>query len=673
MMGELGLNTVPSARMSPEGTLRFTVSRQSPYTHTALGLQISDKLYLGFRQTSESDSFSSDTLHLYPGMDAKLELFAERRWLPQISVGIQSAFGHKRMAAEYLALSKRYENFDFTLGLGWGRLATRNGLPNPIAFNHLRGDTSRDIDGEDPNTPEDWFQGDMGLYGGFEYHTPVSGLSFKADINSDGWKAEKQSITNFNTPAPWSVGLVYQPWDWVDVGLAYAGNTVMTRMSFTPNISRWTLSDGGEYDPVLMQSGRPDPSIPQSDEDDDDFQDEDIQTEQRLGLSHIFIEGKTAEATLTVQDNQTTPKQIGEAARYIANISGDTPEQIIFHVRRYGLKGIDMTLNRSDLERAFLTHQGSSEEIWHSTEFKHLIDKTPFAQIISEVLMGQEELGFKIDVINDVSLSEEDSGLLYRTGLVASLRKFFSRHFLTLQSLRINLADNLAHLNDYRSVDVLPVRGDIDLFTQNRVLLDRNFLTGFVTLGDDIHFASSVGYLEEMYMGLSHEVLYRPFEKNWAVGVEAAFAFKRDPYTFMAMGPNGDHILTGFLNGYYEIPGTGATFKASIGRYLAGDIGGSLSLQNEFKNGVMIKGDISATNQSDTDVYGGKTNFYTGLRLSLPLGSLPIVPDGSRIITNAAPLGRDKAQRLDNPVSLYDITEPLSYRHITRQWSQLMP
>lgn len=113
--------------------------------------------------------------------------------------------------------------------------------------------------------------------------------------------------------------------------------------------------------------------------------------------------------------------------------------------------------------------------------------------------------------------------------------------------------------------------------------------------------------------------------------------------------------------------------KASIGRYLAGDIGGTFSLKNEFENGVVIAGDITATNKADTDIYGGKTNFYTGVHLSLPLGSLAFIPNGTRVITHAAPLGRDSAQRLDNPVPLYELTEPLSYRHITRQWSQLMP
>ena len=57
----------------------------------------------------------------------------------------------------------------------------------------------------------------------------------------------------------------------------------------------------------------------------------------------------------------------------------------------------------------------------------------------------------------------------------------------------------------------------------------------------------------------------------------------------------------------------------------------------------------------------------------MPLGSLPFIPDDSRLILNTKPLGRDTAQRFENPVALYDVTEPLSYRSLTRHWSALTP
>ncbi len=673
MMGELGLNTVPSARMSPEGTARISVSRLSKYTNATIGIQVTKNLYLGLRQISESKSFNSEALHLYPGMDAKWMLYPEKRFVPQISVGLQSAFGHRRMAAEYLSLSKRYEDFDVTFGFGWGRLATRGSLPNLMLFN---GSGSRDAGGKSPNKPSDWFKGDMALFGGIEYATPIDGLALKADWNSDGWVEEKKANADFNAPAPWSVGFSYRPVSWMDTGIAYAGNnSLMARITLTGNVDQWPLEESIGLTPIIMKPHRPEMMMEDSDDEEDDelSTQPEFVTEENLGLTRIMIDHKKAEANILLKENTSTPKQIGDAARYLSNIAGSEPEQIILHIRAYGLRGIDISMNRADLERAFINHQGSAEEIWHGTSFFHDGNNIPLAQVLSEMRGAKPDDGFKFNILNDVSLAEKDSGLLYRSALGLSYGEYFGRNFLSFQSVRLNLRDNLEKLNEYRGVSLLPVRGDIDKFTENRVLLDRNYFMGLATLAKDLHIASSVGYLEEMFMGLSGEMLYRPFDQNWAIGIESALAFKRDPYSFLALGLNGDHVLSGFLNAYYEVPNTGTTIKASVGRFLAGDIGGTIGVSNQFRNGIKLSANMSASTYSDRDVLGGTTHVYTGIQISLPLGSLSFVPNGSRMITNAAPLGRDTAQRLDNPTNLYEGTEPLSYRHITRNWPQLSP
>jgi hypothetical protein len=66
--------------MSPEGLARLTISRQSDYSHATLGFQLTNRLYLGLRQTSESKKINSETLHLYTGIDAKLMLYKESRF-----------------------------------------------------------------------------------------------------------------------------------------------------------------------------------------------------------------------------------------------------------------------------------------------------------------------------------------------------------------------------------------------------------------------------------------------------------------------------------------------------------------------------------------------------------------------------------------------------------------
>ena len=44
--GNIGLNTVPSARMESVGTMRLGAGTSDPYFHTFLGFQIAKPLYL---------------------------------------------------------------------------------------------------------------------------------------------------------------------------------------------------------------------------------------------------------------------------------------------------------------------------------------------------------------------------------------------------------------------------------------------------------------------------------------------------------------------------------------------------------------------------------------------------------------------------------------------------
>ncbi len=660
LTGTLGLNVIPNARMDPVGTIRATYSHFGPYDHGSVGAQIADNLYLGFRQTADDEQ---DT-HLFPGMDLKFRLFNEKRFRPEISFGMQSVLGHKRMAGEYLALSKRYENFDFTFGAGWGRMGTRQTIANPMLFKNFSS-SHRSLDGESPNSPKDWFSGRAGLFAGLQYDVPaVRGFSFKTDWSSDDWNAERHAYSEFDAPPPWSIGISYRPYDWIDAGFAMSGlNHMMLRLSFSPNLKDWVPRAAETPAFVEMISGRPDemPLQHHSNE----------ETSEQLGLRHVDFSNLRADADLEISPTLPAAFQIGQGARHLSNISGKNPEQLSFSLMHYGLRGPNLTLNRRDLEQASLTHQGSAEEIWHNTLIDDQIERAMPPALKRAKEKFKQSFGFKVDWVSDFSLAEDDAGILYRTALVPSLTKRIGKHFTTEHAVRFNLADNLQQLSQYRGVSLYPVRSDISVFTQNGILVDRQYLAGFATLAKDVHVSASIGYLEEMYAGITGEILYRPFDKPWAIGLDLNQSMKRDPYAIWGLASNGDHILSGFVNGYYEVPNTGATFKASAGRYLAGDVGGSLALDNEFDNGVKAGAFIVATNRSDFDLYGGKTNLYAGMTISMPLGSLPLIPDGSRMISHTKPLGRDTAQRLDNPVSLYEVTEPISYRSITRHWSAL--
>lgn len=496
--GSLGLNVVPNARMDQPGTIRLGASKVGDYQFGTLGMQISDRLYLGVRQSSLKNP-DTDQKQLFPGMDLKYRLFRERSLRPEISVGFQSLFGHKRMSAEYLALSKRYEQFDFTAGVGWGRLGTRHNIPNPFLLKSLSS-SSRTVDGDNPSGLNDLFRGDAGLFAGIQYDVPaIPGLSLKADLSSDGWKAEKAAYSKFTTPAAWSFGVSYRPYEWLDVGAAMIGtDRLMARVAFSPNMTNWTIRDAETPIPIALLDGRPTVSSLHRKSANEES--------ERLGLKNIYTENFSTGADLDLKDHSSTALQIGQGARHLSNMAGARPEQISFHLSRYGLRGPSLSLNRRDIEMAELTHQGSAEEVWQNT----LIDFVLPERIKRAKEKFKESFGFQINFKNELSLSEEDSGSIYRMMVVPSFTKRIGTHFITEQSLRINLVDNTEQIEKYRGISFSPIRSDISAFTRQRFLFDRQYLAGFATLAKDVHVSGTLGYLEEAYAGFSGEIFIAP-------------------------------------------------------------------------------------------------------------------------------------------------------------------
>lgn len=661
--GPLGLNTVPSARMDPAGTVRVGVGTLDPYAHGWIGLQLVDPLWIGLRQSAEVSNLNDNADRLYPGVDLKLRLLKENRSRPEIAIGLQSAIGHKRMSGEYLALSKRYKSFDLTTGLGWGRYGSAAHFKNPLKVlsDHFGGD--RFLDGEMPNEPAKWFTGDdVGLFAGVEYFTPIDGLSFKFDYGADRYSAERAAL-DYNAPAPWAVGLNYQPASWIDMSIGAQGtDKIMGRISLQNLIQNWRDKDANTDSAILRpyRTGLALPGEMETAAAGDDVRLYDVQASQH-----------SAEARLMLRPDLSTPRQLSQAAIHMANHAGKDIEKLSITPTLYGLQGPQVSLMRADLEAALAQHNGSAEEIWHKAEFNPSA-AMPFTKLKRppEYGYGLSALNFKLD--NQISLSEEDQGVLYRTSFVVGgdAPDFFGL-IDSFYSFRLNLKDNLHHLNELRPRALLPVRSNVDEFADRRFALDTYYAALTHSFRPDLHVSLLGGYLEEMYGGFGGEILYRPFNSRFAIGAESWFAFKRDPDTTLNLGFNGDHLLTGHINGWYDLPNWDLTLNAGLGRYLGEDIGGTLGLQKRFHNGAMLEGFVTITDQSDFDLFGGTTHAYNGLRLSLPLGGFEYIPRNTSMEFQTAPFGRDTGQRLVNPLSLYELSENFTARHMEEYWSDI--
>ena len=665
LYGTLGLNTTPSARHDETGNTALHLSTSDPYIHASLSTQITSGLNIALRQSAEISGLNDSPDRFYPGVDLKLRLLQEDRYIPAVSVGLQSAFGHKRFASEYLAASKHYGNFDFSAGIAWGRLGSAAHIDNPLKILGSHFHKKRALSGESPNTAEHWFTGkDVGFFGGIEYFVPpykkLEGLSFKADWGADRYIVEQQNIDGYDAPDPWAIGVHYKPADWINGGVSVlGGEKMMGTLTLQSPLSHWRGKTAKKRTPARMRPYRTGLSLPR--------EMEVAASSDGIALYDTKRRPHDVRASLYINQHDSLPKQIGRTARHISNHAGKTVEAITLQPRYLGLRGPHIKFMRRDLENAIARHHGSPQEIWRNTAFH----KTAPPKQLLEDRRTFSAQWFTLSLNEDISLSEEDSGILHRTSAVLSNTKQLSDRFHITNGFRLNITDNLHKIHDLRPRNPLPTRGDIDRFADSFASLDHSYIGWTQSLGNEVHAALVGGYLEEMYAGFGGEILYRPFGKTFGIGAEAYQVMKRDPYSFADLSMTGDGLVIGALNGWYEFPGTDMTLHARAGRYLAEDIGGTLSLQNRFKNGTSIEAFITATDDADFDSFGGTTHLYTGLALTLPIGNVPYIPEGSRANINMHQIGRNSGQYLDKPFTLYDATEKMSYRHITTYWNKI--
>lgn len=662
--GMIGLNTIPTARMDDIGTTRLHLSTVDPYIHAAMGFQIIDPLYINLRQTSEISSVNDFADRIYPGIDFKLRLLEEGSHSPEIAIGANAAFGHKRLSSEYVAFSKRYKTFDFTGGIGWGRMGSAGHFSNPLQSISSHFEKKRDYQSEDPQNISNWFTGDqIGLFGGVEYFTPLKGLSLKAEYCADDYTPETQS-SNYNAPAPWSVGVNYQPWEFIDLSVAAIGtDKLMGRLSLQGGLNNWIGRPREYIEPAKLSLSTRETNT---------FDQAHVSARsQKIRLYNTQMIDQNVRANLVLSEYASSPRQIGHALRHLSNNTTDSTSNYTLALHHKGLRGPDIQIIRHDFENAALSN-GSAEEIWQDASFetKNLIKTKPKFDI--------KNLNIKFILDNRLSLTEDDFAPLYRSSGIVEAQYNPAFGLITGISGKMDIKNNLEGISTLRQLTNLinPAgnkggRSNIEEFAAERFTLERSYGAWLKSINPNLHFGFTGGLLEEMYGGLGGEILYRPFGKTFAVGAEIWQVSQRDPETTLALGRYDDIRTTGHLNFWYEAPNKNTTFYARLGRYLAQDTGATLGVKTMFKNGTSLDAFLTGSNQSDRDVFGGATDLYSGVRFNVPFGNIPYVPDGSEARFQVGQMGRDTGQHLDKPISLYEITEPMSYRHLSQNWTDL--
>ncbi len=679
--GGVGLLQMPTARFSPEGEFAFATTKVYPYTRNALTAQPLPWLEGVLRYTTVEnrlygpESFSGDQSYKDKGIDIKLRLVEESSAFPQVVVGLRDIGGTGLFAGEYVALSRRYYDFDFTLGMGWGYTGTRGQLPNPLGFLFSSFKQRASVVGQGGNlSTTAYFHGErVSIFGGVTYQTPIPGLILKAELDGNNYQSEPFSNTQRVT-SPINIGATYSYGGWLDLSLGLErGNTFMAQLALHGNVHN--IKGFPKYDapPVALKprdlsadvaamaqrqtvapTGDPQLRLSQA------------LSANRFKVESVEINGHHATATVSQRTFRNKAKALGRAARIMANELPPEVEELTYVNVERGIETQRVSLMRKDLEKA-VNLVGSPEEMAINLRIEAPGSDLGEKPVVDAGRYPSLEWGWNPQMKHQIG--GPDAAYFYQIYLKADAEIQFTRKLSTTAEIGFNLADNLDGLK-LNSDSVLPhVRSDIkEYLKQGKNGITRLQADYLTNIGSSFYGRLSAGLFEEMFGGVGGELLYKPFGKRWAMGVELNRVQQRDYdmlFSFLDYG-----VTTGHVDFYYRLPFYNMTAQLSVGQYLAGDQGATIGVARQFDSGAVIGAFATKTNVSAEDF--GEGSFDKGIYISIPMDMISLYSSRSSLGMGWRPLTRDGGQRLSIGKRLYPIVADSNPDKFMRDWGEVL-
>jgi hypothetical protein len=656
--GGVGLMQTPTARMAPLGGFAFSFSRTAPYRRYNVFFQPTAWLEAGFRYVEVENrrylAATGDRNNLDKGVDIKLRLREESRFWPQVAVGARDIGGTGLFSGEYLVASKRWHDFDFTLGLGWGYLGNQEDFTNPLSrlddsFDRRSGFRS----GGDGGTvnPGSLFSGRSALFGGIEYQTPWDPLVIQLEVEGNDYQREPQR-NHQPQDSRVNLGARLRLTDTVELKAGWQrGNTAMLGISFSTNLA--TVSQT-KRDPAPAELT---PAHGTHMEDWEGLSRE-LDANAGIGVYRIAQEG----SSLIVEGEPTRYPSLAEseyrAGRLLHNHVGQEVETIRFRWHERGMPLRESVHHRG----ALIAAAASSAE---SADYRHgLYAHAGHAPAQGTVLHENTSRGFSYSL--EPQLEQNfggPDGYLYRLSANLDGEYRLGRNDWLSATLTYTVDDNLDKYR-YRGPSDLPrVRTYIgDYLAETDLGISNLQYTRTDHLGGNWYAMGYGGLLETMYAGLGGELLYRPFNGDLAFGLDVNWVKQRDFDQRFSMRDYS--TWTGHLTAYWQTDFEDLLGKISIGRYLAGDLGVTFDASREFESGIRLGAWATFTDAGDDF---GEGSFDKGVYLSLPLDAFFVRSTRQRAQIAWRPLTRDGGAQLARRQSLYDLTEE---RDMGRYWEE---
>lgn len=675
--GVPGLIDMPSGEALPNGQLAIGVSSFGGQTRTNLTFQFSPRISATFRYVGIQD-WNSDGFEIYRdrSFDFRYLLIKEGRYKPAVTVGLQDFAGTGIYAGEYIVATKtltRPFNLPGTVkvtgGLGWGRLGSSGDIGSPFGADRPVFDIN-DTGGE-PATDQ-WFRGPVAPFGGVEWQVNDR-LGLKVEYSSDAYVPET-SRDVFSRDSRLNFGVEYQ----VNPSLRLGGYWlygseigVNVQLQFNPKTPSTPYRLSGPR-PVIV---RPDRAANPA------AYDTGWSTSQNapmvirdamapelfadgIRLESVSVTAARAEVRVSSIDYDNYAIVVGRTARVMARIMPPSVDVFDIVIVNNGLALSKVTVSRRDLET--LEFQPNASQLLLS---RAVIDEAdPMARGINTIADDlYPRFTWAVGPYVRPSFFDPDEPVRAEVGIAAEATYRFGPGWSLFGQIRHRIAGNVDD-SERLSNSVLPrVRTDSILYAQaGGTTLERLVVTKQWKPGRNTYARISAGYLEQMFGGISAELLWKPVNNRLALGVELNYVKQRD--FDQRFGFQDYEVATGHISAYYDFGG-GYYAQVDVGRYLAGDVGATLTVERHFANGWRVGGFFTLTDVSAAEF--GEGSFDKGILITVPISWFTGRPSRQSASTTLRPVQRDGGARLNVSNRLYDQIRDGHLTDLTNDWGRV--
>ena len=680
LSGESGIIDMPSGVSMPDGWLTLNYGRFGGIGRTTLSFQISPRLsgsfrYVGIRnwnaevcppKCSGANAFET---YYDRNFDLRYQILDEGKYLPSVTIGLQDFIGTSLSSAEYIAATKNFgDRLRVTAGLGFGRLGSYGSIGKPFGD---RPPIEFGLGGT-VNAGQ-WFRGKAAPFGGIEYKFADKWV-FKVEYSSNAYRAEAENRGVFDRASPLNFGVEYQG----NANLRAAvyslyGSEVGVNLTILLNPAQRPAGGVGGKGPIPIKP-RPayasNPAMYTTDWVDQPNSKPVLINglNKNLEREAIYVESlsvttHTAQVRFRNTLYDASAQAVGRVARAMALTLPSSIDTFEIVPLSNGLAGAKVTVRRSDLERLEFTPDPAGSLLASTViapagraprDSTYSIDRqarfnwtlTPWAQTM---LFDPAE---PLQIIGGASLRAkyEITPGVYLSGSMT-------------QTL---LGDFILHGGGETSLPRVRSRA-ASYYADGQTAVTTLTIAAYRQLGRELYGRVTVGYLEQMFGGISTEVLYQPVNSRWAIGADLNYVAQRNTDGGFGFDQFNYRVLTGHVSGYYDF-GNGYDVRLDVGRYLAGDVGGTLTLMRNFSNGWKIG--AFATKTSASAAAFGEGSFDKGIVMQIPLTYFTGKPSRTVRPFVLRPLSRDGGARLQVNDRLRDTLRGTTEDGLTQQWGR---